>query len=78
MQERPEARALLARYLSEWRFVMPQADGEVLRALGLPPGPAYREILGALRAAWLNGEIQTAEQEREMLGRFVADLAAHG
>ena len=78
MPARREARSLLARYLGEWRFVTPRADGEALRALGLPPGPAYRQILGALRAAWLDGAIRTDEQEREVLGRLVAERKANG
>jgi tRNA nucleotidyltransferase (CCA-adding enzyme) len=73
-----EERTVLARYLSEWRFVAPAADGEALRALGLPPGPAYREILGALRAAWLDGGICTPEQEQAMLGRLVSQATVHG
>jgi tRNA nucleotidyltransferase (CCA-adding enzyme) len=74
----PEARSLLARFLSDWRFVAPKAEGGTLRALGLPPGPAYRHILGALRAAWLDGEIQTGEQEKELLARLVAESIANG
>jgi tRNA nucleotidyltransferase (CCA-adding enzyme) len=73
-----EARTVLAQYLSEWRFVAPAADGEALRALGLPPGPAYREILGTLRAAWLDGEIRTPEQEQAMLGRLASQATVHG
>jgi tRNA nucleotidyltransferase (CCA-adding enzyme) len=73
-----EERTVLARYLSEWRFVAPAADGEALRALGLPPGPAYGEILGALRAAWLDGGICTPEQEQAMLSRLVSQATVHG
>lgn len=73
-----EARGLLERYLSEWRFVAPTIDGEALRALGLPPGPAYRRILGALRAAWLDGEIHTDPEERRLLETLVAEARADG
>ncbi len=38
-------------------------DGHHLRALGIPPGPVYRQILTTVRAARLDGTIQTAEDE---------------
>lgn len=73
-----QARTVLARYLGEWRDVSPTVDGETLRALGLPPGPAYREILGALRTAWLNGEVHTVEQEQALLGKLVNRVKGDG
>lgn len=59
--------APLKRYVTEWRHLHPQTDGQVLKALGLPPGPRYAEILSRLRAAWLDGEISTPEQEQTLL-----------
>jgi len=58
--------------------VMPVADGRLLRRLGLPPGPAYRTILTALRAAWLDGQLETAEQERDLLQALVAARGGRG
>jgi tRNA nucleotidyltransferase (CCA-adding enzyme) len=66
------------RYLAEWRTVAPQTGGEVLRRLGVAPGPRYGEILWALRAAWLDGQINTAEQEQVLLKRLVEDAATGG
>jgi hypothetical protein len=43
-----------------------------LQALGLPPSPLYRTILKALRDAWLDGNIQTAEEEETLLGKLLA------
>jgi tRNA nucleotidyltransferase (CCA-adding enzyme) len=54
------------------------ADGDSLRALGLPPGPSYRRILWRLRAAWLDGEIATEEEERAFLGRLVEEVRRDG
>jgi tRNA nucleotidyltransferase (CCA-adding enzyme) len=74
----PDARSLLERYLSEWRLVEPTIDGQALRARGLRPGPAYREILGALRAAWLDGKIHTAGEEQELLEALVDEVDGRG
>jgi tRNA nucleotidyltransferase (CCA-adding enzyme) len=53
-------------FLSEWRFVSPEVDGNALREMGLPPGPAYKDILWSLRAAILDGQIRSAEEEHRM------------
>jgi tRNA nucleotidyltransferase (CCA-adding enzyme) len=60
-------REMLGRFAVEWRLVTPFNTGDDLRALGVPPGPAYRSILTALRRAWLDGEITSAAQEKERL-----------
>jgi tRNA nucleotidyltransferase (CCA-adding enzyme) len=78
LADRPEARRTLESYLACWRHVMPQTDGRLLRHLGLPPGPAYRTILTALRAAWLDGQLETAEQEHDLLQTLVAARGARG
>ena len=66
-----ETRLTLETYLAHWRHVMPKTDGRLLRRLGLPPGPAYRTILTTLRAAWLDGQLETADQERDLLQALV-------
>jgi tRNA nucleotidyltransferase (CCA-adding enzyme) len=65
--EVPALKGLLSRYLSSWQHVQPRITGEDLKEKGLPPGPRYAEILGALRDAWLDGDVQTARQEKEYL-----------
>jgi hypothetical protein len=40
----------------------------------LQPGPHYRWILSALRAAWLDGEIHTIEEEKDLLDSLVQNL----
>jgi tRNA nucleotidyltransferase (CCA-adding enzyme) len=69
----PAARLCLERYLAEWRHIEPDTDGERLRALGLPPGPVYREILERLRAARLDGEITSAEEEDRLRDYLVRE-----
>jgi tRNA nucleotidyltransferase (CCA-adding enzyme) len=57
----------LEQYALRWRHVHPRTTGETLKALGLPPGPAYQRILWHLRAAWLDGAVTSAEQETALL-----------
>jgi tRNA nucleotidyltransferase (CCA-adding enzyme) len=58
---------ILTKYLSEWWHVKPKITGHDLKKRGLPPGPKYTEILRRLRAAWIDGEVKSEEQEKRML-----------
>jgi tRNA nucleotidyltransferase (CCA-adding enzyme) len=62
-----EIRNILSEYLSEWRHVRTQTTGHDLKKRGIPPGPKYAEILRRLRAAWLDGEVKTEEEEKALL-----------
>ena len=57
----------LSAYVKRWRHVSSKTTGHDLQARGLPPGPRYTEILTALRNAWLDGEVESEEEERELL-----------
>ncbi len=57
------ARDNLHQYAHRWRGVRPILRGDDLRQLGVPPGPAIGRVLRALRAACLDGEVQTREDE---------------
>jgi tRNA nucleotidyltransferase (CCA-adding enzyme) len=62
----------------DWRAVelrhrQPRLDGDALRRLGLPPGPAYRPILAALRRAALDGELPDEAAEWALLRRLAAE-----
>jgi tRNA nucleotidyltransferase (CCA-adding enzyme) len=57
----------IEKYFTHWRQVQPRTSGHDLRQRKIPPGPRYGEILGQLRAAWLDGKIRTPEEEIEML-----------
>ncbi len=54
-------------FLSTWRHVKPVTTGDDLKARGLEPGPRYGEILRRLRAAWLDGEVKSLNEESELL-----------
>ncbi len=58
--------ALLS-YISIWRHVKSKTSGDDLKAMGLPPGPRFGEILTRLRSAWLDGEVNSYDQEKTLL-----------
>jgi tRNA nucleotidyltransferase (CCA-adding enzyme) len=58
-------------YLTKWRNVRPFTTGYTLQQRGLEPGSQYKEILSRLRAAWLDGEVGTEEEEEALLARLL-------
>lgn len=61
----------LKEFFVKWRHVKSNISGDELKAHGLPPGPRYREILTQLRAAWLDGEVKNAQEEKEFLKKLL-------
>jgi tRNA nucleotidyltransferase (CCA-adding enzyme) len=78
LADEPAAQELLTSYLVSWRRVTPVTDGRALREAGLPPGPAYTRILSTLRAAWLDGQVENAPQERELLQALLSETPGRG
>jgi tRNA nucleotidyltransferase (CCA-adding enzyme) len=72
-QSTPEAtlREPLRAMMLHYRQIKPTVNGDDLRAMGLPPSSRYREILDALRKAWLDGEVGTPEEEQAFLQRLI-------
>lgn len=66
-----ETRQALHSYLSEWRFIQPKTTGHDLRKLGLPPGPQYQNILRQLRNAWLDGNVKSDDEEKDLLSELM-------
>src|SRR5215207_4023116 len=62
-----EIKNILTEYLSEWWHIKPKTTGHDLKKRGIPPGPKYTEVLRRLRAAWLDGEVKTEEEEKNLL-----------
>ncbi len=62
---------LLRKYINDWSNVKPFTDGNDLLALGLPASPKLGTILDALRAAWLDGDIHSEAQEKELLAALI-------
>jgi tRNA nucleotidyltransferase (CCA-adding enzyme) len=65
-------KSVLWEYVSSWVKVIPHTDGHALRQRGIPPGPIYRQILSTLRDAWLDGTIESAEQEESLLTELIS------
>ncbi len=70
-------RRMLERFIDTWCKMMPSINGDDLRAMGVTPGPSYREILESLRQGWLDGEITNPEQEQARLKILLAELGAN-
>jgi tRNA nucleotidyltransferase (CCA-adding enzyme) len=58
-------------YITEWRFVEPVTSGNDLRKRDISPGPNYKRILDTLRAAWLDGEVNSSEEEIILLEKLL-------
>ena len=67
LAEKPAARDGIAAYAAEWRQRRSLISGDDLKAMGVAPGPRYRQILDRLRFAWIDGELNSAEDEFAML-----------
>lgn len=61
------SRAALENYLKHWRKIHPLINGDDLRRRGLPPSPVYKQVLGTLRKAWLEGRVHNAAEEQVLL-----------
>jgi len=57
-------------YERSLKHVTVELDGHRLRQLGLPPGPIYRQILLAVRAARLDGEVHNLAEEMNLARRL--------
>jgi tRNA nucleotidyltransferase (CCA-adding enzyme) len=60
-------------YLDHWRHIHPELDGHDLHTLGIPRGPLYAELLRDLRAARLDGLLQTRADEIKFVHRRLAE-----
>jgi tRNA nucleotidyltransferase (CCA-adding enzyme) len=58
-------------YLNRLNTITPKVTVEDLRQQGLPPGPVYKRILGAIRDGWLDGKIENNDQEQAYLDELI-------
>ena len=63
----------IGHYLHYLRPVPPLLNGRDLLALGIPPGPQVGQLLSELRAARLDGVVQTREEGVEWVRRTKAE-----
>lgn len=66
-----DERDIISKYIQKWQSITPTITGHGLRKLGIPPGPDYRFVLEALRAAWLDDKISSHEEEQILLNRLL-------
>lgn len=66
----PALRPDLHAYLARWRYIRAATTGDDLIARGLPPGPHFKQLLWALRAARLDGDITDLAGEQALLERL--------
>jgi tRNA nucleotidyltransferase (CCA-adding enzyme) len=75
----PQLADAIGRYLDTMRDIRLAVDGRFLRSLGLAPGPRYGELLAGLRAAVLDGEATTPEEQQAWVrARVRAETASEG
>lgn len=67
----PGVRDGLKSHITHWAAITPTITGHDLRERGVPPGPQYKEILNALRNAWIDGEINSPEAENALLQQLL-------
>jgi tRNA nucleotidyltransferase (CCA-adding enzyme) len=65
---------LIHQFQTKWKKVKPITSGETLKRLHLSPGPIYQKFLSALRAAWLDEEIKTKEEEETLLKKLLKNI----
>ena len=61
---------LMRDYLDQWDQSSPVTTGHDLRRMGFEPGPKIGEILKRLRAARIDGEVRTEQEEAALLERI--------
>jgi len=62
-------------FLTTYQHVKPVLTGVDLKAMGLKPGPQYKNILDRLLDARLNGDVKTESEEHELARRLANGLA---
>jgi tRNA nucleotidyltransferase (CCA-adding enzyme) len=71
-----QAKRRISRFISRDRSVRPALKGEDLKAMGLQPGPVFRQALDALREARLDGRVHTRQEEEALVRERFLDSRA--
>jgi tRNA nucleotidyltransferase (CCA-adding enzyme) len=66
-----QARRQALGYLRRWRSLKPALDGHALLAMGARPGPRLGEVLRRLKAAKLDGDVRSRDDEETMARRLL-------
>jgi len=65
-------------YQRRLKDAAPLVDGHALKAIGIPPGPVYRQIMERLRTAWLDGEVSDESGESALLEQLLDEFHRQG
>lgn len=69
--KREEVKRSISYYYTHLRHVTTALKGRDLLRIGIPPGPAYREILQAICDAKLDGQLSSESDERDFVKTYV-------
>ncbi|HBA86522.1 MAG TPA: polya polymerase [Geobacter sp.] len=68
----PEVKRCISLYFTKLHSMRTQIGGEELKALGVKPGPMYRELLDAVLSAKLNGLVVSRDDEIRLATELIA------
>nr|MCU0563177.1 CBS domain-containing protein [Desulfobacterales bacterium] len=69
--EQEKVKRAVSHYVTALRRTTTSLKGRDLKALGVPPGPIYREVLQALLDARLNERVRTREEELDLARELI-------
>ena len=67
------AQMKLAHFMNEWRHQRAHISGADLIQMGIPPGPRYKFILDTLRFAWIDGKVNSRDEEQSFLRELLQE-----
>ncbi len=73
---REKVKKAISHYFTKLRYIKTSVTGDDLIKMGLPPGPAFREILDEVREAALDGLIEDKNDEIRLVEKLVRDRNA--
>jgi len=74
-EENRDLRKKFEEFICHWHLSYPETRGDDLKQYGIPPGPIYHSILQKLRIAWINEEVTSKEQEKQLLEKILSKLS---
>jgi tRNA nucleotidyltransferase (CCA-adding enzyme) len=69
--KREAVKRQVSAFLTTYQHVKPILTGADLKAMGLKPGPQFKQILDQLLDARLNGAVKTEAEERQLVERTI-------
>ena len=73
LSHKPAAQQSIDSYCEIWRRLRPGISGDDLKDMGIPPGPRYKHLLGSIRSAWIDGDINSPDEEADFLQALLAE-----